>query len=167
MKTRRSDGKRIAKISTFTNLLFHIIYSTKYRKPTIRSEWHDDLYGYIGGIVRDQKGTLLKIGGVEDHVHLLVKLSPTIAISDVLRKIKSNSSKWINERPDVNRKFEWQSGYAAFSVSESQMPAVAKYIANQAEHHRKKTFEEEFLAILKKHNIEFDTRYVFEQEVIA
>ena len=154
-------------MSTFTNLLFHIIYSTKYRKPTIRSEWQDDLYGYIGGSVRDQKGALLKIGGVEDHVHMLAKLSPTIAISDVLRKIKSNSSRWINERPDVNRKFEWQSGYAAFSVSESQMPSVAEYIANQAEHHRKKTFEEEFLAILNKHNIEFDMQYVFEQEVIT
>lgn len=154
-------------MSTYTNLLFHIIYSTKYRKPAIRSEWQDDLYGYIGGIVRDQKGTLLKIGGIEDHVHLLAKLSPTIAISDVLRTIKSNSSKWINERSDVSRKFEWQSGYAAFSVSESQMPSVAEYISNQAEHHRTKSFEEEFLAILKKHNIEFDMRYVFEQEVIA
>ena len=154
-------------MSTFTNLLLHIIYSTKYRKPTIHTEWQDDLYGYIGGIVRDQKGKLLKIGGVEDHVHLLAKLGPTIAISDVLRKIKSNSSKWINERSDVSRKFEWQSGYAAFSVSESKLPAVSEYIANQAEHHRKKTFEEELLAILKKHNIEFDMRYVFEQEVIA
>ena len=100
-------------------------------------------------------------------MHLLVKLSPTIAISDVLRKIKSNSSKWVNERPDVTRKFEWQAGYAAFSVSESQMPSVSEYIANQAEHHRKKTFEEEFLAILKKHNIDFDMRYIFEQEIIA
>ena len=154
-------------MSTFTNLLFHIVYSTKYRKPSIREEWQDDLYGYIGGIVRDQKGRLLKIGGIEDHVHLLAKLSPTIAISDVLRKIKSNSSKWINERSDVTRKFEWQSGYAAFSVSESQMPSIVEYITNQAEHHRRKTFEEEFLAILKKHNIEFDMRYVFEQEVIA
>ncbi len=153
-------------MSTFTNLLFHIIYSTKYRKPTIRPDWQDDLYGYIGGIVRGQQGTLLKIGGVEDHVHLLAKLSPTVAISDVLRKIKSNSSKWINERPDVSRKFEWQSGYAAFSVSESQMPSVSEYIANQAEHHRKKTFEEEFLDILKKHNIDFDVRYVFEQEIV-
>ena len=154
-------------MSTFTNLLFHIIYSTKYRKPTICSDWQDDLCGYIGGIIRDQKGTLLKIGGVEDHVHLLAKLSPTIAISDVLRTIKSNSSKWINERSGVSGKFEWQSGYAAFSVSESEMPAVVDYIANQAEHHRKTTFEEEFLAILKKHNIEFDMRYVFEREVIA
>ena len=154
-------------MSTFTNLLFHIIYSTKYRKPTIRTQWQDDLYGYIGGIVRDQNGTLLKVGGIEDHVHLLAKLSPTISISDVLQKIKSNSSRWINERADVTRKFEWQSGYAAFSVSESQMPSVDDYIANQAEHHRKKSFEEEFLAILQKHNIEFDMRYVFEQEIIT
>ena len=153
-------------MSTFSNLLFHIIYSTKYRKPAIRPDWEDDLYGYIGGLVRDRKGTLLKIGGVENHVHLLAKLSPTIAISDVLRMIKTNSSKWINERADVTRKFEWQSGYAAFSVSESQMPSVADYIANQAEHHRKKTFEEEYLAILQKHNIVVDMRYLFEQEVI-
>jgi len=153
-------------MSTYTNLLFHIIYSTKYRKPAIRPEWRDDLYGYIGGIIREQKGTLLKIGGVENHVHLLAKLSPTIAISDVLRTIKANSSKWINERSDVMRKFEWQIGYAAFSVSESQSPTVANYIDNQAEHHRKKSFEEEFLAILEKHNIEFDMRYVFEQEII-
>jgi putative transposase len=153
-------------MSTYTNLLFHLIYSTKYRKPAIRPEWQDNLYGYIGGIIREQKGTLLKIGGVEDHVHLLAKLSPTIAISDVLRTIKTNSSKWINERGDVTRKFEWQSGYAAFSVSESQSPTVANYIDNQAEHHRKKSFEEEFLAILEKHNIEFDMRYVFEQEII-
>jgi len=153
-------------MSTFSNLLFHIVYSTKYRKPTIHAHWQGDLYGYIGGIVRDQKGTLLKIGGVEDHVHLLVKLSPTVAISDVLRKIKSNSSKWINERSDVSRKFEWQSGYAAFSVSESQVPSVVDYIANQAEHHRKRTFEEEFVAILKKHNIDFEMRYVFEREIV-
>ena len=117
--------------------------------------------------MRDQNGTLLKVGGIEDHVHLLAKLSPTISISDVLQKIKSNSSRWINERADVTRKFEWQSGYAAFSVSESQMPSVDDYIANQAEHHRKKSFEEEFLAILQKHNIEFDMRYVFEQEIIT
>lgn len=99
-------------------------------------------------------------------MHLLAKLSPTVAMSDVLRVIKTNSSKWINERPDVTRKFEWQSGYAAFSVSESQSPVIAAYIANQAEHHKKKSFKEEFLAILKKHNIEFDMRYVFEQEIV-
>ncbi|SRR6056297_212842 len=143
-------------MSTFANLLFHVIYSTKYRKPVIEPRWRDGLYGYIGGIVREQKGTLLKIGGVEDHVHLLVKLNPTIAISDVLRLIKTNSSKWVNELPDVRRKFQWQSGYGAFSVSESQASVVSNYIANQAEHHRTRSFEDEFLAILKRHNVEYD-----------
>jgi hypothetical protein len=98
---------------------------------------------------------------------MLAKLSPTIAISDVLRTIKSNSSKWINERSDVHRKFEWQSGSAAFSVSESQAPAVAECIANPAEHDRKKTFEDEFLSILKRHRIKYDPRYVFERKIIA
>ena len=84
-------------MSTYTNLLFHIIYSTKYRKPVIEPSWQDKLYGYIGGIIRENQGKLLKIGGVEDHVHLLAKLSPTIAISDVLRLIKTNSSKWVDD----------------------------------------------------------------------
>ena len=153
-------------MSTYTNLLFHIIYSTKYRKPLIQSAWQDELYAYIGGIIREEKGTLLKIGGIVDHVHLLAKLSPTIAISDMLRLIKSNSSKWVNERPEVQAKFEWQSGYSAFSVSESQAPVVGNDITNQAEHHRSKSFKEEFLEILAKHNIEVDMRYVFEQEFI-
>jgi putative transposase len=120
----------------------------------------------MGGILRENKGTLLKIGGIADHVHMLAKLSPTLAISDVLRIVKANSSKWINERKDVRDKFQWQPGFAAFSVSESQAPSVEIYIANQAEHHRAKTFEEEFLGMLKQNRIEFDSRYVFEQEIV-
>ncbi len=153
-------------MSTFTNLLFHIVYSTKYRKPTINKVWQDELYGYMGGIIRDEKGVLLRAGGVEDHVHLFAKLSPTMAVSDMLRLIKTNSSKWVNERDDVASKFEWQSGYAAFSVSESQARTVSEYIANQAEHHRKRTFEEEFIELLKRHGIDYDMRYVFEREII-
>ena len=151
-------------MSTFTNLLFHIVYSTKYRKPLIQATWQDELYGYIGGILRENQGTLLKIGGIADHVHLLEKLSPTLAISDVLRVVKTNSSKWINERSDVRFKLQWQPG---FSVSESQVPVVEAYIANQAEHHRKRTFEEEFLEMLRRHKIKYDPRYVFEQEIVV
>ena len=153
-------------MSTFTNLLFHIVYSTKYRKPVIEKSWQDDLYGYTGGIIRDHKGTLLCMGGVSDHVHLLAKLSPTIAVSDMLRLIKSNSSKMVNETMTLLIPFEWQPGYAAFSVSESQYPRVRDYILNQEEHHRKKTFQEEFIELLEKHNITYDLRYVFEQEII-
>ena len=153
-------------MSTFTNLLFHIIYSTKYRKPLIKEAWQDELYGYIGGIIREQKGTLLKIGGTDDHVHILAKFSPTIAVSDMLRLIKTNSSKWVNERDDVLDRFNWQPGFAAFSVSESLSPKVDKYIGNQVEHHRHKTFKEEFLEMLEKHGIAYDERYVFEEEII-
>lgn len=133
-------------MSTYTNLVFHIVYSTKYRKPIIDPIWQDDLYGYIGGIIREHKGMLLKIDGIADHVHLMAKLSPTLAIADVLRVVKTNSSKWVNQRSDVKRKFEWQPGYGAFSVSESQIPVVANYIANQAERHRRQSFEEEFIS---------------------
>ena len=123
-------------MSTFTNLLFHIVYSTKYRKPVIQKSWQDDLYGYVGGIIRNHKGTLLCMGGVMDHVHLLAKLSPTIAVSDMLRLIKSNSSTMVNETMRPRKPFEWQPGYAAFSVSESQFERVRDYILNQEEHHR-------------------------------
>ena len=153
-------------MSTFTNLLFHIVYSTKYRKPTMDASCRDELYGYAGGITRENKGTLLCMGGVSDHVHLLAKLSPTIALSDMLRLIKSNTSKMVNEHIKPKRSFEWQTGYGVFSVSESQHEVVRKYVLNQEEHHRKRTFEEEFIELLQKHNIACDERYVFEQEII-
>ena len=153
-------------MSTYTNLLFHIIYSTKYRKPSIDPLWQDELYAYIGGILRDNRGVLLKAGGIEDHIHLLAKLPPTIAVSDMLRLMKANSSKWINETKKPKKSFEWQPGYAAFSVSESQVGTVESYIENQREHHQKRTFQEEFLLLLKKHGIEYDPQYVFEEEVI-
>jgi REP element-mobilizing transposase RayT len=152
--------------NTYTNLLFHIVYGTKYRKPLIKAEWQDDLYGDMGGIIRDQKGILLSAGGMPDHVHLLAKLPPTIAVSDMLRLIKANSSKWAGERDDVPY-FEWQEGYAAFSVSESQVDRVRDYVLHQEEHHRTMPFKQEYLGLLRKHKIEFDERYVFEEEHIG
>jgi REP element-mobilizing transposase RayT len=152
--------------NTYTNLLFHIVYSTKYRKPLIQADWQDELYGYMGGIIRDEKGILLAAGGMPDHVHLLAKLPPTIAVSDMLRLIKTNSSKWAGERHDV-RYFEWQAGYAAFSVSESQVDRVRDYVRSQIAHHRTRRFKEEYLELLRRHKIEFDERYVFEEEHIG
>ena len=153
-------------MSTFTNLLFHIVYSTRYRRPTIEKRWQDELYGYVGGVIREHKGTLLCMGGVQDHVHLLAKLSPTIAISDMLRLIKANSSKMINETLRPRIPFEWQSGYAAFSVSGSQFSTVKQYILNQESHHRRKSFQDEFIQLLERHNISYDLRYVFDQEIV-
>lgn len=109
---------------TYTNLLYHIVFSTKNRFPFITSGLKDDLYAYIGGIIRGEDGILLEIGGMPDHVHLLVKFKPISSVSDMLRKIKANSSKWVNETHASARKFGWQDGFAAFTVSESQAPRV-------------------------------------------
>lgn len=108
----------------------------------------------------------MKVGGAADDCHLLAKFRPTIAVSDMLGLIKTNASKWVNERSDVNQKFQWQPGFAAFSVSEPQFPKVSRYIENQEEHHRAKSFEEEFLEMLDRHSINYDLKYVFEQEII-
>jgi REP element-mobilizing transposase RayT len=153
--------------STFTNLLFHVIFSTKFRKPLVEDSVREELYCYIGGIIREQRGSLLEIGGMPDHVHILARLSPTIAISDVLKLIKANSSKWMNERGGRWKRFQWQTGYAAFSVSESRVADLRRYIQGQAEHHRTKTFREEYVAFLKKHKIDFEERYAFEEEHVA
>ncbi|HVA46468.1 MAG TPA: IS200/IS605 family transposase [Pirellulales bacterium] len=110
--------------NTYTNLLYHIVFSTKDRISLIEPSVRPDLHGYLGGIVRELGGTALEIGGVADHVHLLVKLPPKIAISDFMRELKANSSKWMNEQRMKLRKFGWQDGYAAFSVSKSQVPSV-------------------------------------------
>ena len=151
-------------MSTFTKLIYHVVFSTKYRRKLIFGSFGERLYEYIGGVIRAQNGHLIEIGGVEDHVHLLVNLPPTKSISDTIREIKANASKWSNELPDTTYRFEWQKGYGAFTVSYSQVDSVRHYIQNQREHHRIKTFEEEYTVFLEKHNIEFDRQYLFEAE---
>ena len=116
---------------TYTNLLYHLVFSTKHRLPLIVNDFKQDLYEYIGGIIRGEGGALLEIGGMPDHVHLLAKLKPSISVSDMLKIVKSKSSKWLNEEKSRLRKFGWQDGYAAFSVSESSVKAVRQYIRNQ------------------------------------
>src|SRR5262245_57751261 len=108
--------------TTYTNLLYRIVFSTKQRIPLIGDEWRDELYRYIGGIVRAEGGVVLEIGGIDDHVHILAKFKPATSVSEMLNKIKANSSKWANEQKMRMKKFAWQEGYSAFSVSESQAP---------------------------------------------
>jgi REP element-mobilizing transposase RayT len=120
------------------------------------------LYSYIGGIVRAEKGMLYDIGGVEDHVHLHLRWRPDGTVSDLMRTVKARSSKWIHDTFPNLSKFAWQEGYSVFSVSKSQEPAVKKYIASQAEHHKKEDFKAELLKLLHAHGIEFDERYVFD-----
>jgi REP element-mobilizing transposase RayT len=148
--------------STYTNLLYHIIFSTKERRPFINSDFRDRLHPYLGGIIRDLKGEPIEIGGVADHVHILAKLPATLALSDALRLIKANSSKWAGEQEDLVRTFAWQTGYAAFTVSKSQVVVVRKYIRNQEQHHRRKSFKQELVSLLDKHEIEYDRRYLWD-----
>ena len=122
------------------------------------------LYEYIGGIIRAQNGHLIEIGGIEDHIHILTNLSHSKAISDSIRDIKANTSKWVNEFSNQTNRFEWQKGYGAFSVSYSQIDSVRHYIQNQREHHQTKTFKEEYIQFLQLHDIAFEHRYLFETE---
>ncbi len=151
-------------MGAYTKLAYHIVFGTKYRQPTIHREFRNRLYEYLGGTIRGLNGHLIEIGGVDDHVHLLTTIPPTIALSDAIRDIKAGASKWVNELPESASRFEWQKGYAAFTVSHSQIEAVRKYLRNQETHHKKQTFEEEYVAFLRRHEIEFDPRFLFEGE---
>ena len=147
--------------STLTNLLYHIVFSTKDREPLIRDGFRDELEKYMAGIVRNERGILLGIGGMPDHLHLIAKFKPDRSVADMVRLIKANSSKWVNENHGEPGRFAWQSGYGAFSVSQSQLRALKAYVANQQEHHRTRSFQEEFREFLTKHGVEFDERYVW------
>lgn len=139
----------------------HVIFSTKNRDPQITEEIRPRLYPYIGGIVRGETGCLLSIGGMPDHVHLLISLGRTISIAELVRLIKSNSSRWVHDT-FTNHAFAWQAGYGAFSVSQSQLTVVRQYIDTQAEHHRTMNYQDEFRGLLRKHEIEWDERYVWD-----
>ena len=152
---------------THHGLLVHIVFSTKGRYPLLGDHWRDDLFAYIGGTVREHNGILLKSGGIEDHVHLLVKIHPAYAIADTVRHLKANSSRWINEQRKVDCRFEWQRGYGVFSVSQSLAETVKQYVAGQREHHRRQSFRDEYLELLRLHQIEFNERYVFDEEIVA
>lgn len=151
--------------NTFTSLSYHIVFSTKCRYRMISDAVGPELHRYIASILKEQGGQPLEINGVEDHVHILTSISPRVAVADVVRLVKSNASKWFNE--NHASKFGWQTGYAAFTVSQSQQAKVQRYVAHQQEHHRSMPFRDEYLALLRKHRIAFDERYVFEQEHTA
>ena len=151
-------------MSTFTKLNYHIVFATKRRSPLIIGELQTRLYEYLGGIIRAKSGHLVEVGGVADHIHLLAQLSPKFAISDVIRDIKGSSSAWVNAEKLSQQHFEWQKGYGAFTVSYSSCGSVQNYIRNQEEHHRRRSFEEEYIDFLERHQITFERRYLFEDE---
>jgi REP element-mobilizing transposase RayT len=147
---------------SFIRSVHHIVFSTKSREPWITNEFEELLYAYMGGILRERKCILLEAGGMPDHVHLLVAMHQTISIADLIRDVKSGSSHWIHEKQAQAKGFAWQTKYGAFSVSLSMEQKVSAYIRNQKEHHRNRTFQEEFRSILDRHGFEYDERYIWE-----
>jgi len=145
---------------TASNLVIHLIFSTKARRNLITSEIRDDLFAYLGGIVREMRGAALIVGGMADHVHMLIRIRPVHAAAEIARVVKTNSSRWLRSKGNVH--FAWQNGYGAFSVSESNVPALTRYIATQEERHKKMTFQQEYVAFLKKNKVVYDARYIWE-----
>jgi len=146
--------------STHLALHYHIVFSTKGRAPSIATDWRPRLHAYLGGVVRNVGGVPEAVGGVEDHVHLLVGLKATACLADVVRDVKAVSSRWVHEEIH-ERTFSWQEGYGAFTVSPSQRATVVRYIAGQEEHHRKLSFQEEYLTLLKRCGVEYDERFLW------
>ena len=147
---------------SYVSSYFHCVFSTKERRPSIPPSLQERLWPYLGGIARQNNMQAIEIGGVADHVHILLSLPSTLSLAKALQLIKGGSSKWVHETFPEHRLFGWQVKYGAFSVSVSQMDKTIHYIQTQPKHHRKMTFQEEFLALLKKHRIAYDERYLWE-----
>ncbi len=144
---------------TFSNLSVHVVFSTKDRVPLMTKDVRKQLFPYLGGIVRGLGGTVIAIGGMPDHAHLIARLQTSMCVADFVRKVKANSSKWMNERA-ADAKFEWERGYGAFSISQSVVSSVAQYVRNQERHHRLRSFEDELKMLLARHGIVFDEHHL-------
>ena len=147
---------------TYTQILIHAIFGTKQREPHLSQEIKAELFPYLAGSLQRMKATAVIVNGPRDHVHILFSLPPALSLSDAMEKLKANSSKWLHQRWPRRQAFAWQTGYAAFSVSPSNLASVRNYIARQEERHRKMTYQEEVLALLERHGIEYDPRFVFD-----
>lgn len=147
--------------NTYTQIHIQAVFAVQNRVSLIDTSWKAELYKYVTGVIQYHDHKLLQINGMSDHVHLLMGFRPTQALSDLMQLVKEDSSIWINQKDFVKGKFSWQSGYGAFSYSKNQVPRVIKYIQDQEKHHGKKSFLEEYEALLKIHELEYDPRYIF------
>lgn len=147
---------------TFSQIYIQVVFAVKGRENLIANNWKDELHKYIAGTIRAKGQKSIIVNGMPDHVHAFVGLRPSFAIADLVRDIKSSASNFINDRKLVRGKFQWQEGYGAFSYSHSHIDAVYKYILLQEEHHKKRSFREEYIGLLRKFEVEFDERYLFE-----
>ncbi len=148
--------------NTYSQLYFHVVFAVRGRANHISIQWKDELYKYITGIISNKDQKLMQINGMPDHIHLLIGTKPNCNLSDLVRDIKSNSSKWINEKGFIKSKFSWQIGFGAFTVSQSQLSRITNYIINQEDHHRKKSFKEEYVEFLDAYKIDYKDEYLFE-----
>lgn len=147
---------------TFSQIYIQAVFAVKGRENLLQKQWRDEVFKYMAGIIKGKNQKPIIVNGVADHVHLFIGLKPVIALSDLIREVKNNTTNFINEKKFVKGKFSWQEGYGAFSYSHSQLDTVYQYILNQEEHHRKKTFREEYIDFLQKFEIEHDEKYLFE-----
>lgn len=147
---------------SLSSILIHLVFSTKYRQPFITADVESDLHDYLGGIFRRCECPSLLIGGTEDHIHALFVLSRTKTVASVVEDVKSSSSKWIKTKGEAWQTFQWQAGYGAFSVSQSGLEKVKRYIANQKQHHGQTTFQDEYRLLCQKYGVEIDERYVWD-----
>lgn len=148
--------------NTYTQIYIQVVFAVQHRQNLINKDKKEELHKYITGIIRNKNQKLFAINSMPDHVHIFIGVKPSMALSDLVRDIKNNSSTFINEKKWVMGKFNWQKGFGAFSYGHSQIDTVVKYIQNQDSHHAKKTFKEEYLEILKKFNVEYDDKYLFD-----
>ena len=147
---------------TFSQIYIQVIFAVKGRENLISKQWKDELHKYIAGIIKGNKQKSIIVNGMPDHIHAFIGLRPAMAISDLVREMKNNSSNFINDRKLVKGKFSWQEGYGAFSYSHSHIQNVYNYVLNQEEHHKKKTFREEYISFLKKFEVDYDEKYLFD-----
>lgn len=147
--------------NTYTQIHIQTIFAVQNRQSLIQKEWQEELYKYITGIVQNNNHKVLQINGMPDHIHLFIGMRPSQSLSDLMKIVKGDSSEWINKKRFAKGKFSWQAGYGAFSYAKSQAPKVIRYIQNQEEHHREKTFTEEYLDFLKAFEIDYEERFIF------
>jgi putative transposase len=148
--------------NTYTQLYIHNVFAVDFRQALIKSDWEEELFKYITGIVQELDQKMIAINGVPDHVHFLIGIKPTCKLADLHREIKKSTNDFIKEKKFTRTKFNWQEGYGAFSVSHGHLDRVAKYIMNQKEHHKKVTFKKEYLGFLKDYKVEYNEKYLFD-----
>lgn len=150
--------------NTYSQIYFHLVFAVSGRKNAVSKSWKEELYKFITGVITNSNQKLMSINGMPDHIHILLSTKPDCNLSDLVRDIKANSSRWVNEKGFVTPKFKWQNGFGAFSVSKSQVSKVARYIENQEAHHTKKTFLQEYIEFLKAYEIEYKEAYLFKED---